>query len=266
MSRGGVPIVFVHGAFTRARRWRPWVDYFTAAGHECHAVTLPGHDPSDPALLSSLVFEDYVTAVKAAVESLDRPPILIGHSMGGLVAQHVAAATRCDALILISSAPPWRTGATRYSLPYTFSYVLPVLTGRPMLANPRAAHKLVLHDLPEREQRELAPMFAYESGKAYRTMVFGQAPMRRGAVTCRVLCVNGGADRLLRPSVGKALARFYGAEHIVFPGHGHSLVSETTVGTVAASVLRWVEGSAVPPAEEPIEVGEESSFPAGAVV
>ncbi len=219
-----------------------------------------------PRRSANLTFADYVAAVRREVEKLDRPPVIVGHSMGGLIAQHVAASTECAGLVLVSSAPPWRTGATRHSFPYTFSYVMPVLTGRPMRANPRAAMELVLHDLPPHEQRELMPMFAYESGKAYRTMVFGLAPMRRGAVRCRVLCINGGDDRLLRPHVGRALADFYGAEQVVFSGHGHSLVSETMLGTVAATVLRWVEGAAVAPVGAPAEIGDEFSFPAGAVV
>ena len=86
------------------------------------------------------------------------------------------------------------------------------------------------------------PIFAYESGKAYRTMVFGGAPMRRGAVRCPVLVVSGGADRLLRPAVAARLADFYNAEHLIFPGRGHSLVAESLIETVAAEVREWIEG------------------------
>jgi pimeloyl-ACP methyl ester carboxylesterase len=36
------PILFIHGAFTRAQRWRPWLEFFRAAGYECFAPSLPG--------------------------------------------------------------------------------------------------------------------------------------------------------------------------------------------------------------------------------
>jgi pimeloyl-ACP methyl ester carboxylesterase len=240
-ERMNPPILFIHGAFTRAKRWQPWLTYFADAGYECLAPSLPAHDPPDPSRLASLSFADYLTAMIAAHATLDRPPIVIGHSMGGLIAQHVAVSAPCAGLVLVSSAAPWRTGTTRQALPYAFSYVLPVLAGNPMRANPRAALELVLHDLPVAEQQELMPTFAFESGRAYRTMVFGNAPIAEGAVTCPVLCLSGGADRLLKPAVGARLASFYQADHLIFPGRGHSLVSASLLDSVAAEVRGWIE-------------------------
>jgi hypothetical protein len=46
-----------------------------------------------------------------------------------------------------------------------------------------------------------------------------------------VLCINGGDDRLLARSVGGRLARFYGADHMVFASRGHSLVAESLLAT-----------------------------------
>ena len=136
-----------------------------------------------------------------------------------------------------------------------------------MLANGKAAHELVLHDLPAHEQQELAPIFAYESGKAYRTMVFGLAPMRRGAVGCRgAVRQRRRGPPAARRRVGEALARFYGADHIVFPGHGHSLVAGFAARhgrRVGAALARWLGGRA---GRRNRPGGEESSFPAGAVV
>lgn len=259
MASGTVPILFIHGAFTRASRWQPWVGYFSSLGYSCHAVSLPAHDPPDPARLAGLTFTDYVAAMCAEVARFGTPPILVGHSMGGLIAQHVAAATTCAALVLVSSAPPWRPGATRWSLPYTFTYFLGVAAGRPIRANRKAALELVLHDLPPEDQAALVPDFAYESGKAYRTMVLGRAPMAPGAVRCPVLCVSGGDDRVLRPKDGRSLAAFYGADHLVFPGQGHSLVARSTVDTIAGAVGRWIADRAALAPLEP-------SFRAAAVV
>jgi pimeloyl-ACP methyl ester carboxylesterase len=235
------PILFIHGAFTRARRWRPWLSYFTAAGYECAAPSLPGHDPSDRRQLVRLTLADYVDAMLEVVARFDRPPMVIGHSMGGLIAQHVAANSKCAGLVLIASTPPWRTGAPLGAVPYTLRYVLPVAIGQPIRASRAVALKLVLHDLLPAEQEELMPNMAYESGKAYRTLVLGNAPVDASAVRCPVLVVSGGADRLLKPSVGEGLARFYRAEHFVVPGRGHSLIADSILELVAAPVLGWIE-------------------------
>lgn len=233
-------ILFIHGAFTRAARWEPWVSFFAAAGYRCVAPSLPAHDPPDLGALAKLTFADYLAAAAAAHATFARPPIVIGHSMGGLIAQHLAARAECAALVLVSSTPPWPTRATRHALPYVIPYFLPVLGGRAIRADPAAALKLVLHDLSPAEQQELLTIFAYESGKAYRTVVFGRAPIARGTVRCPVLCLSGGADRMLAPSVGGRLAAFYEADHMVFPGHGHSLVAGSLTGTVAAPVRDWL--------------------------
>ncbi len=253
-------ILFIHGAFTRARRWDPWVSFFTAAGYRCIAPSLPAHDPPDPRGLARLTFADYVTALAEVHSGFARPPIVIGHSMGGLIAQHLATRAECAALILISSTPPWPTRGTRYALPYLLPYFLPVVAGRTIRANPEAAIKLVLHDLTAAEQREQVPMFAYESGKAYRTVVFGRARVPEGAVTCPVLCVSGGADRMLAGSVGGSLAAFYTADHMVFPDRGHSLVAGSLVGTVASAVRDWIDRVAL------CEPATDASFRRRAVV
>ncbi len=159
---------------------------------------MPAHDPPDPAALARLTFADYVAAVAEVHRTFARPPIVIGHSMGGLIAQHLAARTECAALVLVSSTPPWPTRGTRHTLPYLKSYLVPTLLGRTIRADREAARDLVLHDLTPAEREELLSIFAYESGKAYRTMTLGLAPVAAGAVTCPVLCVSGGA----RPHAG----------------------------------------------------------------
>jgi pimeloyl-ACP methyl ester carboxylesterase len=246
------PILFIHGAFTRAKRWDPWLSYFRAAGFTCLAPSLPAHDPPDMVALGRLTFRDYVDAMIAAHATLDGPPVVIGSSMGGLIAQHVAVETRSAGLVLISSAPPWRGGGKLAALQYAFEYAIPIASGRALRGNKDAARKLVLHDLSPEEQDFFLAIFADESGKAYRTMVTGGAPIAQGAVKCPVLVLSAAADRLFKPKVAERIAAFYHARHVVFPG-GHTLAAAALFGPIGAEIVAWIAGldPAAPPSFRP---------------
>jgi pimeloyl-ACP methyl ester carboxylesterase len=192
------------------------------------------------AALENLTFEDYIAAMVAAQRSLDAPPVIIGSSMGGLVAQHVAARTRSAGLVLISSAAPWIGGGKIGAAPAALQYLWPVFAGHAMRGDKKAALKLVLHDLSPAEQQFFLSIFADESGKAYRVMVTGGAPVAKGAVTCPVLCLSAAGDKLFKPSVAEGIAAFYGAKHLVFPG-GHTMAAGALLPVVGKAIADWVE-------------------------
>jgi pimeloyl-ACP methyl ester carboxylesterase len=239
------PLLFIHGAFTRAKRWEPWLAWFRAAGFTCVAPSLPAHDPPDMAALAHLTFEDYIQAMVAVHAALEEPPVIVGSSMGGLIAQHVAARTRSRGLVLISSAAPWVGGGKIGATPFALQYLLPVALGRAMKGDKEAARKLVLHDLSPAEQKFFLDIFADESGNAYRTMVTGGAPIAPGAVKCPVLVLSAWGDRLFRPSVAEKIAAFYGAKHLIFPG-GHTLAAGALLEPVGDAIARWIDRVAAP--------------------
>jgi len=233
------PIVFIHGAFGSGSDFATWVDFFGRAGFACHAPSLPGHDPPDAATLRTLRIADYVASVQALAQNLPHTPILVGHSMGGLVAQHLAATVPCRALVCVASAPTSVLVPQRIAWPYLLPLLPDILAGRPFRAPPDAMRVLALHDLPPEEADALCER-GYESGKAYRELIFGLSRVRTHAVACPVLCASGTLDRIIPQSLSDRLARAYGAEHIRFP-RGHWLIAPSALGDVAVAVLRWLE-------------------------
>ena len=94
-------IVFIHGMFQNSRSWDKWVAYFNERGYNCIAPSWPDHegDPATlranpPATLGDLMLEDVISAIEQVVitagggevEVKDKP-IVIGHSVGGLLTQ-----------------------------------------------------------------------------------------------------------------------------------------------------------------------------------
>ena len=76
--------VLVHGAWHGAWCWEKVVPLLASLGHRVRAIDLPGHgdDPKPPGAVS---WDDYLGRVGEAIEASSRPPILVGHSLGGAV-------------------------------------------------------------------------------------------------------------------------------------------------------------------------------------
>ncbi len=235
------PILFVHGTFSRGALFAPWVRYFESEGFECHAPSLPGRDPSDRKALRGLSMRNCLDALLAQREAMSVPPIVIGHSMGGLLGQQLAAASPCAALVCVASAPPGVLWAQPRAVPHLARLLPAILAGRPVLPSERTLRAVVFNDLGEDEQRDLTPRLVPDSGRAFRSLILGSSRVPRGGVRCPVLCVSGGADRNVSNRISRSIAARYNAEHHVFPGRGHWLIAESAVGEVAPTVLGWLQ-------------------------
>jgi pimeloyl-ACP methyl ester carboxylesterase len=236
------PIIFVHGAFSRASHCDALAACFRSAGFDCHVPSLPGHDPSDPALLSRLSLADYQVALNRVQLALPTAPILIGHSMGGLLAQHLAAAGPCAALVCVASAPPGMLPAQFRAWPYLAPLLPRILAGRAIHPSEATFRYLALHDLPPEEQDHVASSLGSESGRAYRAMILGTSRVRASDVRCPVLCVSGGKDRIVSQRVARRIAAHYRADHRVLPDRGHWLLARAGIERVAQTVLEWLDG------------------------
>ena len=106
------PIVLIHGLWMTARSWGRWVEYYRAKGHEVIVPSYPGFEIEVEALREKpeIIAEATVPAtldhLTEVVESLDRPPIIMGHSFGGTFTQLLVNRGLGAAAVTIDSAPP----------------------------------------------------------------------------------------------------------------------------------------------------------------
>ena len=102
------PLLFLHGAFTGAWVWAEhFLPYMAAQGYATYAVSFRGHGRSDGReSLWRYSLVDYVEDACRAIQAVGRSPVLIGHSMGGMVAQRCLGREALAGLVLMAAIPP----------------------------------------------------------------------------------------------------------------------------------------------------------------
>jgi pimeloyl-ACP methyl ester carboxylesterase len=111
MSADGQTIVLIHGMWMTPRSWDDWVDHYRDRGYKAIAPGWPGvKDPEetrrDPSGLKGLSLPQMVDHYEQVIRGLDRPPIIIGHSFGGLTTQLLLSRGLGAAGVAIGTAPP----------------------------------------------------------------------------------------------------------------------------------------------------------------
>ena len=105
-------VLFIHGGWVTPACWDPFVSFFESRGYRCLAPAWPGKDRSveairaDPSPLAGLGIGEIVDHYDRIVRALDEPPIIIGHSFGGLFVQLLLDRGLGSAGIAIDTAPP----------------------------------------------------------------------------------------------------------------------------------------------------------------
>src|SRR5689334_22605698 len=103
-------VMFVHGLWLHASSWQPWIERFEAAGYDASALGWPGEPATVDAAraeserLAGTGIDDVVDGYSALIDAMDEPPIVIGHSFGGTIAQKLLGQGRARAAIAIDAA------------------------------------------------------------------------------------------------------------------------------------------------------------------
>ena len=236
------PILFLHGVFGRPSLLAPWTDFLETAGYRVHAPAMPGREPTDDPVLAGTGIEDCFAVALDAYDRIGEPAIVIGHSMGGLLAQKIAAARSPRAAVLLAPVPPGVLWPRRRPLPHLIPVMPRILAGKPFLPSARTMREVPLNTLPAAEQEELIPRLVRDSGRVFREMSMGAAStkVRAADVTCPVLCVIAGSDQNVAPWLSRRIARRYGAERQDHPGKPHWIIARSALDEVAPPVLEWL--------------------------
>ena len=244
------PIVMVHGAFCAGWAFDHFRLPFEATGHRVIAPDLPGHEnnPGRPTVARRSM-SDYARAVRRVIDEQPSRPILIGHSMGGLVAQMAATRSPVAGLILLAPSCPWGvSGATAEEAIAAGSlYALGPYWALPVDPDYSSAKRYLFDRMGRAERRETFARLTPESGRAlWETLnwwldPFATTHVGANAIRAPVLAIAGGLDAIHPPATVRAISSRLGGETQVFPDMSHWLVGEPGWERVAAACLEWIE-------------------------
>jgi pimeloyl-ACP methyl ester carboxylesterase len=259
-------IVFIHGAWVTPHCWdamRPW---FEAKGYDCLAPAWPGKDRSvaginaDPAPLKGLGIAEIVASYEQVIRGLDDPPILIGHSFGGLFTQILLDRGLGAAGVAIDPAPP--KGVIAYE-PSAYRSLLGVVI------NPLNSRKVVrwkygnfryafVHTLSEADAHaaydtQVTP----ETGRIFfQDALAALSPRSPARVNFAnrsrppLLVIGGSEDRIVPAPLVKRTVRKYAkagmpVEYEEFAGRTHWLIAQDGWQEIAQSIEAFLERAGV---------------------
>ncbi|MBK5942449.1 MULTISPECIES: alpha/beta hydrolase [Halorhodospira] len=227
------PLLFIHGAFAGAWCWEVhYLPHFAGLGYEAHALSLRGHGASaGRETLNSASLSHYVEDVAEAVESLPHPPVLIGHSMGGLVVdialrQGVPAA----GAVLLASVPPTGLAPSGMQMMLTeprLLWQMGILQGfGPAWVDVDEAHRaLFAEEMDPEVLLDYTSRMQPESQLALFEMGFPRWP-RWGGVSVPVAVIGAEEDVIIPQWMVRTTAWLYGVEPRWIPGAGHATMLE----------------------------------------
>jgi pimeloyl-ACP methyl ester carboxylesterase len=253
------PILMAHGAFCGGWVWDHFAEPFRAAGHVVAAPDLPAHGPdAEPDAVLGLSMADYAGAIAAAAAAMPAPPVLVGHSLGGLVAMLAAMRTPVAGVILLAPSPPWGvSGSTMEEAISAFSlYALGPYWSQAIQPDYASFRRFAVDRLPSAERHALHARMRPESGRAlFETLNWWLDPFmttlaRPEAIGAPMLAIAGGKDVIHPPATVRDTARRLGAAFELMPQMSHWLPGEPGWEDVAARCLGWIGALERPMAAE----------------
>ncbi|HZZ56708.1 MAG TPA: alpha/beta hydrolase [Opitutaceae bacterium] len=247
-------ILFIHGMFLNPKSWEPWIHRFETRDFSCSAPAWPLHEGDPRALrshvpegLGHLKLQDVVDRYVAELRNLDEPPILIGHSMGGLVVQILAAQGLASMGVCIASVAPNDLISADWGLfTNVLSIINPLAGQSPCEMTPESFHDNFCNTMTHAQAVEAFDEFAvHESRQVMRDSLRRIAHIDLDKPHVPLLFLSGEKDVIIPTSLVAKNADHYTDPGSVtarkeFPGRGHFLCGQPGWEDVADYVHAWI--------------------------
>jgi pimeloyl-ACP methyl ester carboxylesterase len=254
-------IILIHGFWVTPRSWEGWIKHYEAKGYRVIAPAYPGFDVEvealndDPSPIEKVTIPQIIERLEKIIRGLDKPPILMGHSAGGVFTQVLLDHGHGACGVAINSAPTEGVAVLPLSqIKATF----------PVLKNPANRHRAVgfnfeqwryafTNTFSEAEARATYERYHIPaSGPIFWESAFANfTPGHQGSWVnyhndkrAPLLFISGEQDHLMPPSVQKSNVAHYKSpktvtEQKIIEGKAHLMPAEKGWEAVADLALEW---------------------------
>ncbi len=229
---------------------------FEEQSYQVHTLRLPLHFPRtelnevNKKALAKTSVQDYVASLSQLIQTLDVPPIIVGHSMGGLLAQLIAAKHPCNKLVLISSAAPAGINGWSWSVMRTFGHNLfkfPLWRSTTNLLLKNIAYGIA-NSQTAFVRQDIIQKATFESGWASMQIsmwfLFRNPPTHVDyqSVECPVLIIGGTADKITPIKIQRKIAMKYPGRATleVLPGACHWTIGGSYFPQIKRTIFDWL--------------------------
>jgi pimeloyl-ACP methyl ester carboxylesterase len=227
--------------------WREvFMPFFARRGRLCAAVSLRGHGGSDGrAGLREIRLADYRDDLRRAFAAFPEPPVVVAHSLGGLLAQQLIGRETMRGLTLLASLPPEGLLLESPRLAITDPRIWIEAVAGSAAGDRRpigmAAYELLFSEGLRRESvARYAALMTPESPRALTDAHIPGPVLSAYLAGVPTLVVGGTRDRLVTRGSTLRTALYHGAAHRTIEGAGHFLQLDPEAAEVARGVLDWI--------------------------
>lgn len=234
------PVVLVHGSWGSSAMWMGYAQFLVSKGWNVYALDLRGHGKSEGEIAGATM-DDYVADVEQSIadHGLENP-VVVGHSMGGLVALMYAVRHEVKAVVAIDSSPTKEVQGEGEKKEYPAEYSL-MDAGAP--TDPMEVMK-AFPDIPGEMLMKMKSMLGMESGVARSERKLGIS-VPKEKLSMPTLFVGGELGESVPFGIGiktaRAMADYYGKDAVEIKGATHPgiLIGEHAV-EAAQKIEQWL--------------------------
>ncbi len=242
--QGMPPLLLIHGAWHAAWSWENWIAFLAEQDFEVYALSLRGHGTSEGDYRKARL-RHYLADVQQVIARIGRQPILIGHSLGGWLIQHLLVNHTFPAAVLLASVPPRYPQSVVWRNLMRHPWVM--LRGyfkRDLITFTESTALVRDFFTPETPEAVVASCRQRMTGASLGLFLemAHRKPAKPKADT-PTLVIAPTQDRNFTIRIQQHLAQRLGAEFSFLEGSGHDIPLDIKWRSAAQTTINWIENS-----------------------